>query len=58
MAVVAAGIAGLFLHSAWEILKDARGDLARAHAEPTPRPTLEPARASGGFAKVQYRLKR
>jgi Co/Zn/Cd efflux system component len=32
--VVAAGIAALFLHSAWEIVKDARGDLARAKAEP------------------------
>lgn len=28
--VVAAAIAGLFLHSSWEIVKDARGDLARA----------------------------
>jgi hypothetical protein len=34
--IVAVGIAGLFLHSAWEIIHDARGDLAQANADPTP----------------------
>jgi Co/Zn/Cd efflux system component len=32
--LVAVGIAGLFLHSAWEIIDDARSDLTRAEPQP------------------------